>query len=91
MCPDGDEVVLGDAVDQHPDEQFDRLRGLLIRRGRAGFVRLVISVEKELVEVGDAEADRAPTDLQRDSRIGDVMVGRLPPTNQEEQSTADRQ
>jgi len=29
--------VLGDAVDQHPDEQFDRRRGLLIRRGRAGF------------------------------------------------------
>ena len=66
--------------------------------GYAGFlsgggerVRLVISFEKELVEVGNAEADRAPTDLQRDSRVADVMVGPLPPTNQEEQSTADRQ
>jgi hypothetical protein len=30
------------------------------------------------------------TDLQRDSRVADVMVGPPPPTNQEEQSTADR-
>jgi hypothetical protein len=34
---------------------------------------------------------QSSTDLQRDSRVADVVVGPPPPTNQEERGTADRE